>query len=670
MYKNNNEHGNANEEGGTGAATSASASALIDSFFLPGGILDPEENNDTNDNDANTRSSSSRFNHASRSHSNQRDHSSSQSHNHNRGSLERNRQDTLRSRLDQIAIGGQALEYTPMPSNANANVNGDMSSNIIANVSSSAVPTIPTRSLASTSHEPARVGVSALDPTADDIVGVGGTPILIGSSMPMPSSATLHGHGHGHGNIRLDSLSHSGQMPLQSRQNTETIRDYNSDWFSSNQTTTSPATQVHTHAHAHSHSHTHPTTTHSSNGQNDDLAQFLRGALHSHAHAHNQTDILLPMSSPTGSGVGAGVHGNVGAPVQTKKYHTETSFSTSSKSNESRTTSATSHVRRNPWSNEDLSNQQHVPVPGHGHGHGPSPGAPSHLQFGSRSPNYAVAVAVPERNETANPSSLGNFQPSNPLATSERSIPHRSVRSSMNANASANGTNISTSRGQGGVSVSVRPPPGFLSSSSTPVPPPVATQQSRSAPQQQHSHSQLHSHSHLRPSNHDQGTGRSPKQLSRSPQAAHNASSSPYHRHGHGHNRDRDRDMVNILQQNNRQAEETHVSNVQRKNKAAHHNDGDYDLSSLNTKSSRDIPSTIYVEEDAVSTSEDTLTVCADSSVTDVSVQKTSTKIDNERTCMDVLEETSAIEVSSSHFLVVSCIICDVHVYLRVLQVC
>ena len=128
--------------------------------------------------------------------------------------------------------------------------------------------------------------------------------------------------------------------------------------------------------------------------------------------------------------------------------------------------------------------------------------------------------------------------------------------------------------------------------------------------------------------------------------------------------------MVNILQQNNRQAEEAHVSNIQRKNKTAHHNDGDYDLSSLNTKSSRDIPSTIYVEEDAVSTSEDTLTVCADSSVTDVSVQKTSTKIDNERTCMDVLEETSAIEVSSSHFLFVSCIICDVHVYLRVLQVC
>jgi len=38
-------------------------------------------------------------------------------------------------------------------------------------------------------------------------------------------------------------------------------------------------------------------------------------------------------------------------------------------------------------------------------------------------------------------------------------------------------------------------------------------------------------------------------------------------------------------------------------------------------------------------------------SVTDVSVQKTSTKIDNERTCMDVLEETSAIETNGQYFL-------------------
>lgn len=56
-----------------------------------------------------------------------------------------------------------------------------------------------------------------------------------------------------------------------------------------------------------------------------------------------------------------------------------------------------------------------------------------------------------------------------------------------------------------------------------------------------------------------------------------------------------------------------------------------------------DVPSTIYVEEDAKSNSEDTLTVCADS-VTVASVPQSRA----ERFDMDVVEETSLSEVSSS----------------------
>jgi hypothetical protein len=51
------------------------------------------------------------------------------------------------------------------------------------------------------------------------------------------------------------------------------------------------------------------------------------------------------------------------------------------------------------------------------------------------------------------------------------------------------------------------------------------------------------------------------------------------------------------------------------------------------------------VEEDTASTSEDTLTVCADS-VTESSVPRSSVKVDSERNCMDVVEESSGIEVS------------------------
>lgn len=75
---------------------------------------------------------------------------------------------------------------------------------------------------------------------------------------------------------------------------------------------------------------------------------------------------------------------------------------------------------------------------------------------------------------------------------------------------------------------------------------------------------------------------------------------------------------------------------------AALQQDVDYDFRS---QSSRDVPSTIYVEDDAISNSEDTLTVCADS-VTVTSVPQNR----SERFDMDVVEETSMTEVSRFNF--------------------
>jgi len=66
--------------------------------------------------------------------------------------------------------------------------------------------------------------------------------------------------------------------------------------------------------------------------------------------------------------------------------------------------------------------------------------------------------------------------------------------------------------------------------------------------------------------------------------------------------------------------------------------DVDYDFRS---QSSRDVPSTIYVEDDAISNSEDTLTVCADSVTVTSLPQNRSERFD-----MDVVEETSMTEVS------------------------
>jgi hypothetical protein len=122
---------------------------------------------------------------------------------------------------------------------------------------------------------------------------------------------------------------------------------------------------------------------------------------------------------------------------------------------------------------------------------------------------------------------------------------------------------------------------------------------------------------------------------------------SPFRRHAeddqqrHNHHRRRNQQPQGVQSPTKNQQQKVKTS-------SRHHNDGDYDLSSLNTKMSRDVPSTIYVEEDTLSISEDTLTVCADS-VTEASLPNKShgKVVEYDRNGMDAVQETDAVEVST-----------------------
>ena len=525
----------------------AAGAALIDSFFLPGGILDPEseENNGNPSDSANpnqdthvsNQSQSARTGRRFNQHQQQMD----QGHAHGQGSLDMNNPEALRSRLEQIAIGGQALEYEYNP-------NGAISS------SHSAITMPRSSMMTSPSQEPPRVGVAALDPTSDDVVG--GRPILMNSSGSVPlsmhssSSSQLPASAAGTGTVTSSSVIDGiHQMPMPGQQVHASPNEYNSDWFSG----------------------------------------------------------LLPLPSPTS-----------GPPTiqeqhrHQPQYPTRAFSSTSSTGNESRTTSATStrtsHIHRNPWSNEDLSDLKPQNQVSSSH---------NHLRYGS--PTYTVPEPTDMDMDTPASTPLGNFQSTNPL-TSKRSGSIRTPPPVTQAG--------------------VRPPPGFLPSSAPSQPQQVAS----SVTDQRQRATQQHQHS-IRT-----------KEISRavpSSSTRQHQNSNPY-RHQHQHEQVNNVQQVRHVEQNNvrqtRHVEHHQHQPVQRKTKTVHYNDGDYDLSSLNTKSSRDIPSTIYVEEDTQSTSEDTLTVCADSaSVTEVSVQTvqktTASKI------MEVLEETSAIEVRVGKFV-------------------
>eukprot|EP00979_Chaetoceros_neogracilis_P011616 scaffold2927_cov268-Chaetoceros_neogracile.AAC.21 len=462
------------------------ANALIDSYFLPGGILDPEENN----NDSQSEQDENGINHRqtkghSRTHMNHSDGTNTMGR-----SLDVHNTESLRSRLGQLGLGGhgQSLLY-----NANAGLAQPPSRNL------------PIGTFSSLAQDAPRVGVSGLDPTADDVVG--GRPILMGATLP--GSSTL---GSFNGN----------QLPSPNivAQNGQPLRDYNADWFNDHNTT---------------------------NAQENDLSNILRGAL------QGNNTLLTPLASPM----------NVSSRNQTlipQDRHPIHNSMSSNSNDESQTTSATSHIQRNPWSNEDLSKLK-ISNP--------------KLMYSENFPESSVSLEEPI--ESSLTGERRPFQPELPLSHNSTTTP--------------------------ATPQPIRPPPGFRSTS-----PLVKSLLGRREDRK------LDPPSTIR-----QRTQTSAEQISSS------------------------------FQQQNRSQDDLQPSHsdVQppQNNKITHHNDGDYDLSSLNTKSSRDIPSTIYVEEDTASTSEDTLTVCADS-VTESSVPRSSVKVDSERNCMDVVEESSGIEVS------------------------
>ncbi len=593
MYKNG--HSNDDDD--------AAGAALIDSFFLPGGILDPEgEASNSDKNDAVGPSTGSGTGSGSGSNLNRGRFSQAMDPTHGlpQTSLGMNNTDSLRSRLDQIAIGGQALEY-----DFSSSSNNNPSTNAGTNRRSSAHSAI-TMARSGTTKEPTRVGVSALDPTGDDVLG--GMPIMLNSPTSIPvSSPPLHSQ-----LPPVSSTVTGAQFSGQHQRSSQlpNLAQSSESWFSDS-------------APSNANVNVNVST------QNDEFANFLRGALQSQSQ-NNSSNNLLPLSSSRNTQA-SNVPGNA---QRQPPYSTRASYSTSS--NESRTTSATSHVRRNPWSNEDLQKQQHQQQS-------------SHLQYGS-SP-YTVPEPVEMGLDALSPSnqSLSNFQATsrttNPLASSNPLHPQHSI-SSLKARPPVNDGLLPATASQ--PSVSVRPPPGFLPSSAQPQQQlaPSSVPKQRSVPVQEQTESLRQGHS-LQRSSDRRATGQS-----RSMRHGDNTNGN---QNSYRHEHDLANLNVNVQQPKHEQHQQSHQhhsssanvnvnAHVPRKSKAVHHNDGDYDQSSLNTKSSRDVPSTIYVEEDAVSTSEDTLTVCADS-VTDVSVQKPAVKMDNERTCMDVVEEASAIEV-------------------------
>jgi len=473
MYNNANVHSDDDDD----------ANALIDSYFLPGGILDPEDT-DNNTNNSDELSGANHIQNQNHGQSRLRmDHSDATKR--TQTSLDVHNTESLRSRLDQLSLGGQSLQY-------NSGLNHSRPHNFTVG----AISTQP--------HEASRLGVSGLDPTSDDIVG--GRPILMGTALPTTSTS-------------LHQLPSPSLAPLSS----EPLHDYKGDWFSDRKT---------------------------SNAPENDLSNILRGTFQS---SNTAIAPLLSQSKPSQN-----------KPLQPQdRQSTYASFSSTS-NDESRTTSATSHVQRNPWSTEDLSKVKQV--------------SSSQLSYGGNFPDTSVSMKVP----IASPSTSNRtFHP-------KQAISHNSsIPVTMQ---------------------SIRPPPGFHSSS----PQVGASLGQREAV-----------------TRHDPASNFNTKRMPIESNSRENPNSFQEQRLAR-----------DDLQPNHSDAQ------LLPKNKIAHHNDGDYDLSSLNTKSSRDVPSTIYVEEDDVSTSEDTLTVCADS-VTEASTPRNNIKMESERNCMDVVEETSAAEVST-----------------------
>lgn len=455
---------------------------VIDSYFLPGGIFDPEDDEQLPD---------------------------------------EKEESEIQSRLERLALSNQTYDDR---SNTNTLDNRDSFGGQLL---------FHSQRNNSKPQENSRIGVSALDPTADDVVGgnVGGRDLIM--------------------NVNPSSVKNGPSLYNDMGSN---------DWFARQQSQQMPKQQrVH--------------ASGAEEQQQSDLAGLLMGTYH-HSNGSNR----------------------VPAPIGVSQYQHSSEFpkahaSFSSNSNGSHATSggnASSSVKNgNPWSNQDLSSLKQMNSTG-------------------------------GRSESMQKSAIVNPPPQD----------------------------------------NIRPPPGFSvgTQSSNNNTPASHAHGSQSPP----SHSHLHSaqatsrHAHQHQHQHDPYIQQAQQQQSQQKQYLQTRSHTPtiperrelkpepvrdtmYPQAHHAEHATKPQ-QYHQKQQIHTHHPQSPMPNSPRKK---HHDD---DLNSLNTIKSRDVPSTIYVEEDAVSTSEDTLTVCADS-VTDASVSVRTTKVEKEER-MDVVEETSNDQVS------------------------
>lgn len=618
-----------------------SDAALIDSYFLPGGILDPEESqhngsnisdrlvsNDDLDDDTNGRartkdfkkeeyclSSSQRLPPSIRSTEaifpisrngvtksittsgidgqyilgSEEPLPVPNSHHYGKNYLNNDR---LRSQLEELAVGSRAL---------NSNTNKKPTS---LPIGSDLTPSSP-------HHLDAR-GFAALDPLVDyNVVGIGGRPILMNASPPgthgLPASTVEHSQSARmidpsnicKTNVGLNS---STASPPDTNAATATtnrtimagtrtrLGDYSSDWFTPSSIMATSSRQHH---------------VKDDGNEEEEFSRFLQGAL-----PMREQDLITFGSSSL-------VHDVSLYPSlpQQDPFQGRSSLGSSVNQEGSRISSAASvpSIRRNPW---NMQNGAHDKV----------------TQFQSSSSNSASSprlvydAAVPNDRAKSRASSGTNI-----CATTV--LPTLDTKTSIFAPTGAE---------------RVRAPPGFLSSSS---PPPVtSTVTGKSTGDTFQKEELAHVNTVRKEGTIVQGRVSERTQDLRIPVVSNDRDMDDFGEcniNGMAAARDIPSPCVHHHQQQRHhrpQEEEIPKGREENDIPSPHHNDGDYEVSSLNTKMSRDVPSTIYVEEDAISTSEDTLTVCADS-VTEASIPRSHGKVlDHDRNGMDAVQETDAIE--------------------------
>lgn len=640
MYKRANEYDQEDDEAnGTDAA-------LIDSYFLPGGILDPEESSSHNLNrphhgteatnghkkDSENETSGvciapssrvmqSKLSSASTSLSSgaategrvfgmslkfneaqgQRNVEEEECllRHHERLPIQNSRQhdnflnnDLLRSQLEQLTVGSRSLDYQ---------------SHVIQRPNS-----LP---IGSGNH---REGVSALDPLADSVVGeVGGRPIMNTSvsqthptsSLGLPSPFAIDSTKSGiqrvtpaAGTGASATASTDPVVASASTCSTAAFGNFSSDWFSSRPTSTAnniPQVGV--------------------VQAQEDFSNFLRLALPNRDGDLNAFGSSSSVASDTKSHSsflqrhGENLHGSV-------------------MSNHA--------IKTNPWNVQDDNYETLANIISDSQS---SSHRPSHI---TRDAHNATTSLLATKASAAK-SSLP------PVNNSSYFVPTGDHR--------------------------VSPPPGFLSSSS-PSQPVTSTVQGKSSIRETFHQDDdaarivagtlrdgtlsgrvSKSAQELRSMPFTSDHHRQPDAFDECPGVLHtsNVVQSPFRRHvedeqqrHHHHRRNQQPQGVQSSTKNQQQKVKT---------PSRHHNDGDYDLSSLNTKMSRDVPSTIYVEEDTLSISEDTLTVCADS-MTEASLPNRShgKVVEYDRNGMDAVQETDAVEVSRDVYIYIACLVFSV----------